>query len=62
MAVTIPVNTTAEIHIPTANPQTVLEGGQSVTTRAQWKVKGIDKGYLVLEAGSGSYEFTSQVP
>jgi alpha-L-rhamnosidase len=62
MAVTIPVNTTAEIHIPTATPQAVLEGGQSVTTRVQWKIKGIDKGYLVLVAGSGSYEFTSQLP
>jgi len=62
MDVTVPVNTIAEIHIPTTNPLSVLESGQPITSRSQWKIKGIEKGYLVLEAGSGSYQFTSQVP
>ncbi|HEV7348936.1 family 78 glycoside hydrolase catalytic domain [Telluribacter sp.] len=62
MEVRVPVNTTAEVHIPMANPQSVREGGQPVLGSSNWKVKGVQKGYLVVEVGSGYYQFSSQLP
>lgn len=54
--VTVPVNTEAEIYLPTAK-KNVLEGGESVS-----KVKGIkflrsENGRSVFRIGSGKYEF-----
>lgn len=59
--VTVPVNTTATIHVPADNAGVVREGGRPAGKAAGIAVKGMEQGYLVLEAGSGTYEFTSKV-
>jgi alpha-L-rhamnosidase len=58
--VVIPGNTTATIHVPADNAGSVKEGGRPVGKSAGIAVKGMEKGFLVMEAGSGTYEFTSK--
>jgi alpha-L-rhamnosidase len=53
MEVTIPVNTTAEIHIPTSDSSSVQENGQGV------RAETVD-GYAVIKVGSGTYTFTAK--
>ncbi len=57
LQVTVPVNTVAEVHVPSATRRTVTEGG-----RPAEKVKGVrflrmENGAAVFEVGSGSYRF-----
>ena len=51
--VTIPVNTTAEIYIPTSDSSTVQENGQSISAESA-------KGYALVKVGSGTYTFTAK--
>ncbi len=60
--VVIPPNTTAEIHIPSKDQESVTEGGAPIK-----RVKGIkflrqEKGRTVLEVASGRYEYQSVLP
>ena len=51
--VEVPPNTTAEIHVPTSDPETVTESGRAVT-----EAEGLTPiGPAVFEAGSGRYVF-----
>jgi alpha-L-rhamnosidase len=60
LQMTVPVNTTATVFIPTSNPTTVLESAKSVKTNPVITVKKFKDGYLQLEIGSGQYQFESQ--
>jgi alpha-L-rhamnosidase len=53
--VTIPVNTTAQIFLPSRENAAVTEGGKSVNNVRY------ENGYAVLQVGSGDYSFTSTI-
>ena len=55
--VTVPVNTTANIFIPTKNISTILESGKPLNENI--KIKEFKDGYLNVEVGSGNYTFES---
>jgi alpha-L-rhamnosidase len=57
---TIPVNTSATVFIPTTNPATVLESAKVLKSNPAITVKEFKDGYLQLELGSGQYLFQSQ--
>ncbi|HTQ26659.1 MAG TPA: family 78 glycoside hydrolase catalytic domain, partial [Puia sp.] len=55
----IPVNTYAEVYIPTENEGAILESGQAIGTGKDIQVMGKEGRYQVLKLGSGSYHFTT---
>ena len=55
--VTIPVNTTATIYIPSTGEATILESGQPLASHPEIKLVGHENGYTVVETGSGTYHF-----
>lgn len=60
MSVTVPVGSTATVHIPTSDPGSVTEGGRPVGD-----VDGVEavenrKGTAVVTVGSGSYTFVAE--
>ncbi|KIC95183.1 alpha-L-rhamnosidase [Flavihumibacter solisilvae] len=57
MTVEIPANTTAKIYIPAANAESVTESGKALSAIAGIKINGGEKGYVVIETGSGKYNF-----
>lgn len=59
--IAVPANTTATVHVPADDAGTVTESGAPVGKAAGVTVKGKEKGCLVLDVGSGAYEFTSRV-
>ncbi len=62
LEVTLPVNTTGTVELPTANLSSVQEGGTSVTSHPAMKpVLGGD-GMAQVQIGSGAYQFTCQTP
>lgn len=52
LEVDIPGNTTAEIHLPTSNAESVLEGDSQV-----FSVESDEPGYRKVDVGAGSYVF-----
>jgi len=56
MKVEVPVGARATIYIPASKGQKVHENGAELTTAV--KEVGWENGYLVLETGSGDYQFT----
>jgi alpha-L-rhamnosidase len=61
MTVTVPANTTAEIHVPTAEPDDVMEGGRRARGADGLVYIGFEDGAVIYRAGSGRYEFSSQL-
>lgn len=59
MEVTIPPNTTATIHVPTSSPDQVQESGLPLSKAKGIKILRAESGVLLLEVGSGSYQFTT---
>jgi len=57
----IPVNVSANIHIPCADPERVRENGKSIEELKEIRILGYEKGELVVEALSGHYSFTAPV-
>jgi alpha-L-rhamnosidase len=57
--VDVPVNTRADIFIPCKNKDDVKEGNNAIMNNADFTSKGFEKGYLHLNVGSGTYNFTS---
>ena len=57
---TVPVNTSANIFIPTTNPATVLENNKSIKNNSSIKIKEFKDGLLNIEIGSGEYNFISE--
>jgi hypothetical protein len=58
--VTVPVNTTAEVWVPAGNADRVTEGGKAVNRSGGVKVLRQEKGHVVLELQSGTYELLSK--
>ena len=59
LKVSVPVNTIANVFIPTSQPQNVLESNKSINNQQLFKVKAYKNGYLNVEIGSGNYAFSS---
>lgn len=57
LAVTVPVNTAAEVVIPTASAQAVREGNAPAVSAAGVRESVFKDGRLTLLVGSGHYEF-----
>jgi alpha-L-rhamnosidase len=54
---TIPPNTTASVHLPSADLETVLESGAGVRPGAGIFAIAQDQAHVTIEVGSGSYLF-----
>ena len=61
LEVTIPVNTTVDIYIPTESEAEVTEGGKALADVQEIEVVGQEEGYLHVKTGSGTYRFASSV-
>jgi hypothetical protein len=59
--VAVPPNTTATIHVPTGDPATVREGGKSTMKVHGLKFLGMEQRAAMFGAGSGRYQFTSEL-
>ncbi|MGI6301138.1 MAG: alpha-L-rhamnosidase C-terminal domain-containing protein [Verrucomicrobiota bacterium] len=62
--VTIPPNTTAHVQIPCADPESLKEGGRPVIGSdelAGCRFSGLENGTALVQIGSGTYRFTSQM-
>jgi alpha-L-rhamnosidase len=57
LAVTIPFNTTATVHVPTSQPDAVTESGQSAGGANGVKFLRAEKAAAIYEVGSGNYVF-----
>nr|WP_293840218.1 alpha-L-rhamnosidase [uncultured Arsenicibacter sp.] len=55
----IPANTTAKVYIPATGVDAVQEGGKPVSAAEGVKPIGQEKGYVILQVGSGKYQFTA---
>ena len=62
MDVTIPANTTATIHVPTADPAKVTEGTAPVADAEGVKVLRRESNEVVLAVAGGRYSFTAAAP
>lgn len=60
LKVTVPCNTTATVHVPAKNGETVTEGGKPASEAAGVKFLCMENGAAVFEVGSGRYEFVAQ--
>ncbi len=56
--ITVPVNTTATVYVPAAAPDQIREGGKRAVDSEGIRLLGTDNRTVVLEVGSGDYEFT----
>jgi alpha-L-rhamnosidase len=59
--ITIPANSTAKVYVPAVNIKTVTESGKSVAKSKEMKVLEEGTGYVLLEVGSGTYNFRSAI-
>ena len=57
--VEIPANTTATIYIPNSSESVVTENGKAVDLIPEIKMGTQEKGYVVVNVGSGVYRFSS---
>ncbi|HMF70640.1 MAG TPA: family 78 glycoside hydrolase catalytic domain, partial [Flavitalea sp.] len=57
LAVEIPANTTAKIYIPASGVESVTEGGKTLNAVSDLKVSGKDGDYVIVDVGSGVYNF-----
>jgi alpha-L-rhamnosidase len=62
MDVTIPINTTATVHVPTSDSAGITESGNPAGQSAGVKFLRMENGAAVYEVASGCYQFTSQPP
>lgn len=57
--VTIPPNTTAEVHVPASNPNQVMESGKPAVNAIGVKFLRMENNAAVYAVGSGAYRFQS---
>ncbi len=53
--VTVPANTSAMLYIPVKSVKNITEGGRLISEVKDIRFKGVQKGKVVYEAGSGTY-------
>jgi len=58
MDIVIPANTTSTVYIPAKNDDDISEGGRKLSQVKEISIKGVENGYVILNAGSGKYHFT----
>jgi len=56
----LPANMTATVHLPTATPEGVTEGGLPLSEAEDLSAWGVEDGRVVVEVGSGAYHFAAQ--
>jgi alpha-L-rhamnosidase len=61
LAVVIPANTTAVVHIPASSVDAIQEGGKAIKDAECVKYLRMEDGAAVLEVASGIYHFTSRI-
>jgi alpha-L-rhamnosidase len=54
---TIPANTRSTLYVPAPEGGHITEGGQNLSSVKDIIVAGVERGYLILEIGSGTYHF-----
>jgi len=59
LAVTIPVNTTATVYVPAAEPAAIKEDGKPAADAAGITFLRVEQGRTLFEVGSGIYHFTA---
>ena len=59
LALTLPPNTSATVHLPSSDPSSVREGGAAAAKAAGVSIVSTGNGMAVLMVGSGSYTFTT---
>jgi alpha-L-rhamnosidase len=57
--ITVPVNTTATVYVPTTNAAGITEGGKPMAKSASLKFQKAEGGRAVLTAGSGAYRLNA---
>ena len=57
MDVEIPANTTATVYVPASGESAITESGNNLSSINNIKVNGTEAGYVVLQLGSGKYNF-----
>ena len=62
MDVEIPANTTANIFIPSDDPNKIMENGKSLILMKHESNSNTEKGYSVITVGSGKYQFSFPKP
>ena len=58
LEIEIPANTTAKIYIPSVNVDAITENNKPLSTLKEIKVLGKEGDYIVIETGSGKYNFS----
>ncbi len=58
MDVEVPLNTNANVFLPTLNATNILEDNHVIKTTDYLVVKGFADGYLYIKLESGKYHFT----
>jgi alpha-L-rhamnosidase len=61
LAVAIPANTTAVLHVPATSVDAIQEGGKAIKDAECVKYLRMEDGAAVLEVASGMYHFTSRI-
>jgi alpha-L-rhamnosidase len=61
LRVTIPLNTTATVRIPTNDVATIQESGKSAKTSSGVRFVLSGEGFAEYELGSGQYVFVSKI-
>jgi alpha-L-rhamnosidase len=59
--ITIPVNTSALVHLPAKEGTTIMEGGSEISGNEHVQLIKIKNGIALLKVGSGSYSFESEL-
>jgi alpha-L-rhamnosidase len=57
--ISIPVNVTAEVFVPTGKPGNVFVNGQSIAEASNLKIDRMENGRLIVRVPSGHYQFSS---
>jgi len=57
LAVTVPPNTRAQVHIPSRDPSQVREGGRPIALGRGIELVRVENGAAVYEVGAGAYAF-----
>ena len=62
LEVSVPPNSSATVHLPTADASGVLEGGRPAHAAENVSFRGVELGRAVYVIGAGNYRFEADVP
>ncbi|MBD1420553.1 alpha-L-rhamnosidase [Sphingobacterium chuzhouense] len=60
--IAIPANTTAHVYIPAKGVRFITEQGKQIADHSDIKIIGEENGRVIIELGSGKYQFLSTLP